>query len=47
MAKGQLRSNREIRKPKKEKVAAKVQTPVGSQVRLAESGNVGQREPKK
>ena len=35
MAKGQKRSNREIRKPKKEKVAPKVDTPFGSQVKLA------------
>jgi hypothetical protein len=37
MAKGQVRSNRETRKPKKDKVAAKAASPAGSQVKLAES----------
>lgn len=39
MAKGQLRSNKEVRKPKKEKVAAKAPTPFGSQVKQADNAN--------
>ena len=35
MAKGQQRSNREIRKPKKEKAAAKPESVLGSQIKLA------------
>lgn len=35
MAKGQQRSNREVRKPKKEKTAAKPETPFGEQVKRA------------
>lgn len=38
MAKGQLRSNRETRKPKKEKVAAAVPAASGVQVKLASRG---------
>ncbi|WP_198021197.1 hypothetical protein [Rhizobium sp. IBUN] len=34
MAKGQMRSNREIRKPKKDKTAAVAPAPSGSQVKL-------------
>ncbi|MBX5155345.1 hypothetical protein HJC06_30320 [Rhizobium sp. NLR9b] len=34
MAKGQMRSNREIRKPKKDKTAAVTAPPSGSQVKL-------------
>lgn len=37
MAKGQVRSNRETRKPKKDKADAKSATPIGSQVKQAES----------
>jgi hypothetical protein len=37
MAKGQLRSNKEIRKPKKDTVAAKAAPVPGSQVKQAES----------
>ncbi|AWC22911.1 hypothetical protein [Aminobacter niigataensis] len=37
MAKGQQRSNRETRKPKKEKVAVKAAAPFGSQVKQAET----------
>jgi len=47
MAKGQQRSNREARKPKKEKVAAKVETPFGSQVKQADNGNAPRRAPKR
>ncbi|WP_421916682.1 hypothetical protein [Mesorhizobium sp.] len=37
MAKGQQRSNRETRKPKKDKVAAKPAAPFGSSVKQAET----------
>lgn len=37
MAKGQMRSNREIRKPKKDKTTAVAPAPSGSQVRLTGS----------
>ncbi|PTW59297.1 hypothetical protein C8N35_10710 [Breoghania corrubedonensis] len=37
MAKGQKRSNREIRKPKQEKAPAKVEVPLGS--RVTQAGN--------
>jgi hypothetical protein len=37
MAKGQVRSNRETRKPKKDKAPAKAAPALGSQVKLAES----------
>ena len=37
MAKGQMKSNRETRKPKKDKADTKSATPVGSQVKQAES----------
>ncbi|MEP9400110.1 hypothetical protein [Mesorhizobium sp. KR2-14] len=46
MAKSQRRSNREIRKPKKQKAPVKVETPFGSQTRLAGNGNGGHRTPK-
>ncbi|MGI2031339.1 hypothetical protein ACRQ1B_02995 [Rhizobium panacihumi] len=39
MAKGQVRSNKEARKPKKHKVAAKAAPTLGSQVKQAESGD--------
>lgn len=38
MAKGQQRSNRETRKPKKDKVAAKPASPFGSAVKQVETG---------
>ncbi len=38
MAKGQQRSNRETRKPKKDKVVAKPASPFGSAVKQAETG---------
>lgn len=47
MAKGQMRSNREIRKPKKEKKPDKAGAPSGSQVRLADNANAGARRPQK
>jgi hypothetical protein len=37
MAKGQLRSNKEVRKPKKDKVAAAAAPALGSQVKASES----------
>jgi hypothetical protein len=40
MAKGQKRSNREIRKPKQEKAPAKMEAPFGSQVKQAGNSNV-------
>lgn len=35
MAKGQMRSNREVRKPKQEKAAPKPETSFGSQIKQA------------
>ncbi len=37
MAKGQLRSNKEVRKPKKDKVAKAAPAALGSQVKQADS----------
>jgi hypothetical protein len=42
MAKGQKRSNREIRKPKQEKVATSPQPLSGAQVRQADSDRSAQ-----
>jgi hypothetical protein len=39
MAKGQKRSNREIRKPKQVKTAPKAESPSGSHVKLAANIN--------
>jgi len=39
MAKGQMRSNREIRKPKQEKAAPKPETSFANQIKLAETAN--------
>lgn len=39
MAKGQKKSNREIRKPKQEKAAAPVEAAFAKQVRLAANAN--------
>lgn len=47
MAKGQQRSNREARKPKKAKTAVKPEIPFGSQVRMAENSNASPRKGKK
>jgi hypothetical protein len=47
MAKGQMRSNREARKPKKDKSAPKSAPAAGSQVRLAESGTASGKKDKK
>ena len=40
MAKGQKRSNREIRKPKQEKARPKPESAFGSQIKLAANANV-------
>lgn len=39
MAKGQKRSNREIRKPKQEKAPPKPESPFGNQVKIAANAN--------
>ena len=39
MAKGQKRSNREVRKPKQKKEPAKIETPFGNQVKQAGNSN--------
>lgn len=41
MAKGQIRGNREVRKPKKDKTAAPPPPPAGSQVKLAGGTTLG------
>ena len=41
MAKGQMKSNKETRKPKKDKVAAAPVATLGSQVKLAANTNSG------
>lgn len=46
MAKGQMRSNREVRKPKKDKTAAKAQAEPGSAVKQLET-NPFQKKGKK
>lgn len=38
MAKGQMRSNREIRKPKKPKAVPKPESSLGNQVKMAATG---------
>ena len=40
MAKGQKRSNREIRKPKQEKAPPKPESTFGNQIKLAANANV-------
>jgi hypothetical protein len=40
MAKGQRRSNREVRKPKQQKEPAKIEAALGSQVKQAGNSNV-------
>lgn len=44
MAKGQQRSNKEVRKPKKDKVVAKPASPFGEQVKQA--GQAARAKPK-
>ncbi len=47
MAKGQVRSNREVRKPKKDKAVKAAVTPEGSQVKLAGSSfSLGKKDKK-
>jgi hypothetical protein len=46
MAKGQKRSNREVRKPKQAKSAAKVEALPGTQVKQAVSGSPARAKPK-
>ncbi|MFM2278352.1 MAG: hypothetical protein RLZZ444_583 [Pseudomonadota bacterium] len=46
MAKGQKKSNREVRKPKKEKVAPVPEATFGSQVKLAATGKEKGTKPK-
>ena len=43
MAKGQVRSNREVRKPKKDKTAEKPNSTFGSQVKQAETKSPGNK----
>jgi hypothetical protein len=47
MAKGQRRSNREIRKPKKDRTATNVEIPKGAPFKLVENISVQGRKPKK
>ena len=47
MAKGQVRSNKETRKPKKDKAAPSSVNTQGSQVKLAESNATFGRKEKK
>ncbi|MGF6176987.1 hypothetical protein [Ensifer sp. 4252] len=47
MAKGQVRSNREVRKPKKDKTVKAAVTTEGSQVKLAGSSfSLGKKDKK-
>lgn len=46
MAKGQKKSNREIRKPKKEKAAPKPENTFGGQMKLAAAGHEKGPRPK-
>lgn len=46
MAKGQRRSNREVRKPKKEKKPAVAETPFGSQIGKSTGVSDMRRKPK-
>jgi hypothetical protein len=45
MAKGQKRSSREIRKPKQEKAAPKVESTFASQIRLPASNGTRRGKP--
>ena len=47
MAKGQKRSNREIRKPKKDKAPAKAEASLGLQIKQAGSRTTPSRSSKK
>jgi hypothetical protein len=46
MAKGQKRSNREIRKPKQEKVPPKPENTFGNQIKVAANANASQGKGK-
>jgi hypothetical protein len=46
VAKGQMRSNRETRKPKQAKSPVKVETPLGSQVKAAQGSLQGATQKK-
>lgn len=46
MAKGQMRSNREIRKPKKDKTTATPPPPSGLQVKLSGGSAIGSGKKK-
>ncbi len=47
MAKGQKRSSREIRKPKKDKAPAKTEASIGLQIKQADSRTIPPRKPRK
>ncbi|EJC78509.1 hypothetical protein Rleg4DRAFT_0076 [Rhizobium leguminosarum bv. trifolii WSM2297] len=47
MAKGQVRSNREVRKPKKDKQAAKVESTFANQMKTATAAAPHGSAPKK
>ncbi len=47
MAKGQRRSNREIRKPKKDRTTTNVDTPKATPFKIVENISVQGRKPKK
>lgn len=47
MAKGQRRSNREIRKPKQDKKPAKTESAFGSQVKNTDSGFTTSKKTKR
>ncbi len=46
MAKGQKRSNREIRKPKQEKASSKPESTFGNQIKIAANANASQGKGK-
>lgn len=46
MAKGQVRSNREVRKPKKEKAAAKTESTFANQIKVATKASPQGSKPK-
>ncbi len=46
MAKGQKRSNREIRKPKQEKTPPKPESTFGNQIKIAANANASQGKGK-
>jgi hypothetical protein len=47
MAKGQKRSNREIRKPKQEKAPPKPESTFGNQIKVAANANASQGKGKR